>query len=41
MEALVAAQDPIAIKLSKERAASTLSGYPMLGVALLGIVMDL
>jgi regulator of protease activity HflC (stomatin/prohibitin superfamily) len=40
MESLVSAPDPIAIKLSREREASTLSGYPMLLVALLGIVMD-
>jgi regulator of protease activity HflC (stomatin/prohibitin superfamily) len=36
----VAAQDPIAIKLTHELPASTLSGYPMLLLALIGIAAN-
>ncbi len=36
----MSAQEAIALRHSSERAASTLSGYPMLLVALLGIAMD-
>jgi regulator of protease activity HflC (stomatin/prohibitin superfamily) len=39
MEGLVAT-DPLALKASKERLASTLSGYPMLLVGLLALAMD-
>ncbi len=34
------ATDPLALKASKERLASTISGYPMIVVGLLGLVMD-
>jgi regulator of protease activity HflC (stomatin/prohibitin superfamily) len=36
----VTAQEPISLKLSKERPASTISGYPMLLVALLAIAAN-
>lgn len=36
----MAAQDPIAIKLTHERPAPTLSGYPMLLVALIGVAAN-
>ena len=35
------ATDPLALKASKERLASTVSGYPMLLVGLLALVMDI
>ena len=34
------ATDPLALKASKERLASTISGYPMIVVGLFGLVMD-